>query len=682
MTKLRDKITSIAKINTLKEPYNSYFTRTAAFLEMVLRQYDFVMSGEIYEADISELEKRNRELYADILPENYAKSYADPAFAVKSCGEIGKLFSFLYAELRSLIIYAHEKREDLMDIRLELFIKVYEVFANNKETNKNEKTTDNNNLYSETLTLIKNFISTNLETAVYGQAAGNYTICNDFANRIVMDNDLNDLRYLYYYGEYITDNELAIARHLNTLPEERIKLMADTYTEGYRVGFTVTGKDLTKKKVVGIRFELGFERMIRKAICNFKAMGLEVIFSRPGLTVLDGRGASRSGYFGAYANKQYDFDHKDDRALIFDRDYVSKRLEALEKAYQKIEEKMKDYAGPAVMQSFGEIPPEPVIKDEALSLNPDQQKLMVEFMAKAGETLNRYLPREEMSYTIIAFPTPEIGPQFNEIFDETITLNTLDYVLYRDIQQIIIDALDQAEYVKVTGRGDNKTDLLIAVQELADPAKQTNFENCVADVNIPVGEVFTSPRLKGTSGILHVTRVFLDGLEYKDLTLTIKDGMVTDYDCANFATVAENQKFIKENILFHHDSLPISEFAIGTNTTAYMVGKKYDIADRFPILIAEKTGPHFAFGDTCYAHAEEVRVFNPDGKEIIARDNEISIKRKDDTAKAYFNCHTDITIPYDELGEIVVLTKSGAEITIFSGGKFKLDGCEELNRVL
>ena len=67
------------------------------------------------------------------------------------------------------------------------------------------------------------------------------------------------------------------------------------------------------------------------------------------------------------------------------------------------------------------------------------------------------------------------------------------------------------------GKGENETDLTVSLHTLENPDKQTNFENCVADVNIPVGEVFTSPVLKGTNGTLAVSRVFLDGLEYKGL---------------------------------------------------------------------------------------------------------------------------------------------------------------------
>ncbi|NTV79056.1 MAG: leucyl aminopeptidase, partial [Clostridiales bacterium] len=132
--------------------------------------------------------------------------------------------------------------------------------------------------------------------------------------------------------------------------------------------------------------------------------------------------------------------------------------------------------------------------------------------------------------------------------------------------------------------------------------------------------------------------------------------------------------------LFHHESLPIGEFAIGTNTKAYVMAEKYGIANRLPILIAEKTGPHFALGDTCYSHSEEVAVYNPDGKEIVARDNETSILRKTDLKKAYFNCHTDITIPYNELGRLYAVTEAGEEIPIIEQGRFVLPGTEELNQ--
>ena len=294
----------------------------------------------------------------------------------------------------------------------------------------------------------------------------------------------------------------------------------------------------------------------------------------------------------------------------------------------------------------------------------------------------RYIPGNERSFTIMDFPVPEVGSRFPEIFEDTLRVNTLNSEEYGRIQQYLIDALDQGDYVKVNGRAGNETDLVIALHELDDPDAQTNFENCVADVNIPVGEVFTSPRLRGTSGLLHVKRVFLEGYEFRDLKITLKDGYIDSADCGNFEDPEENRRYIDENILFHHPTLTIGEFAIGTNTTAYVMARKYGIEAKMPILIAEKTGPHFAMGDTCYSFEEDNRVFNPDGKEIIARDNEHTLVRKTDPSKAYYGCHTDITIPYDELGSITVLKRGGGETALIRDGRFVLPGTEPLNEPL
>ena len=132
----------------------------------------------------------------------------------------------------------------------------------------------------------------------------------------------------------------------------------------------------------------------------------------------------------------------------------------------------------------------------------------------------------------------------------------------------------------------------------------------------------------------------------------------------------------------------MGEFAIGTNTTAYRMAREFDIADKLPILIAEKTGPHFAVGDTCFSHEEDNITYNPDGKAIVARENAVSALRKvpeeqgGGMAKAYFNCHTDITIPYDELDKITAICKDGSEVDLISDGRFVLPGTEELNRPL
>ena len=91
-------------------------------------------------------------------------------------------------------------------------------------------------------------------------------------------------------------------------------------------------------------------------------------------------------------------------------------------------------------------------------------------------------------------------------------------------------------------------------------------------------------------------------------------------------------------------------------------------------------GPHFAIGDTCFSWEEDFKVYNPiDNKEITARENERSILRKTDIQQAYTNCHTDITLPYEDLDFISAITKDGKKIDIIKDGRFVVPGTEELN---
>ena len=47
--------------------------------------------------------------------------------------------------------------------------------------------------------------------------------------------------------------------------------------------------------------------------------------------------------------------------------------------------------------------------------------------------------------------------------------------------------------------------------------------------------------------------------------------------------------------------------------------------------------------------------------------------------KAYFNCHTDITIPYGEIGMISAVMPDHYQVPIIVDGRFVLEGTMELN---
>ena len=667
-----DRLRGIVSEETVSERYLPFFQDTAIFLLELENIRRKISDGTWDLCTLEEMQSLNEILYRDILPQNYGNSYADPACAVKKLGEDkGGMLCFLYAEMRSGIPYVFEGRTDYLTILCELFIEVYNCFEENAEPDAKEI---RDIIYWYASDYCDVFLADRIEEQIDPEYS--------FAADIIENADLEDDKYLYRFGEYITENELGTARHLRTLPEETIQKMADVYTEGYRIGFINTGKDLSKKSVVNIRYSLGFERVIRAAIENFRRMGLRPVIYRAASGVVTKREHHKIGYFGAVPNWQYEYDHRQDQALFMDKRYVERRLEVMKTVYEKKRELAAQFAGPAVMETFGEKPFSPETKPEAPGYTPEQRELALMYDNRSGQITNEYIRGDERSFTIVAYPVPEIGERYPEIFNEVIRINTLDAKLYEKVQQTMIDALDQGEYVHVLGKGANRTDLRVQLIHLDDPKKETKFENCVADVNIPVGEVFTSPVLEGTDGVLNVSRVYLDGLEYRDLEITFRDGKITDYSCSNFDSPDEGRKYIFDNVLKNHQTLPLGEFAIGTNTTAYVAARKYGIEEKMPILIAEKTGPHFAVGDTCYSWSEDIRVYNPNGKEIVARDNEVSILRKENPEQAYMHCHTDITIPYDELGAITVIRKDGSEIPLLKDGRFVLPGTEILNEPL
>ena len=647
----------------IAEPFGDYFAKVAEFLTGVLRTAaDYKLFDEPNDTwwlreSFEDLEKVNTKLYSDVLGDNYDTSYANPQYAVSKLGEeFGPLMAAIYTNLRSSISDVFENKMEFITARLELFIEIYNMFEEAVPK------------YDEVKDTFYWFVSDYSDTIFAHTIVSGIVPAESFVRKALAECDItDDLKYLFRFGYYVSDSVIETAKFINSLPEEKVLAIAGTYTEGYRRGFEICNRDLSIKKTVQIRFDAGFERIVKCAAKIFKdEMGLDATYR-----------------LSSTVNKQYSYDHRYDIGLYLDKAFFERRMSVIRTVYQDNKEAAGVYAGPAVIEIFGETPFVPVNKVECVKLTKKQNELYLKYVSKQREIMDEFIPDDETSFTIIAFPIPEIGEDFEAIFEETVKINTLDVDVYCKVQQAIIDALDKSSYVKVTGANGNRTDLKINLIDLKDPSKETKFENCLADVNIPLGEVFTSPKLKGTEGVLHVSEVYLRDLKYIDFEVELKDGCVVEYNCGNFDTEEANKAYIKENVFMNHDTLPMGEFAIGTNTVAYRMAKKYGIVYKMPILIVEKMGPHFALGDTCYSHSEDVPMFNPDGKEVVARENEFSLLRDTEPEKAYFNCHTDVTIPYHEIGEIAMFNDEGEKIVVLiKDGRFVLPGTELLNEAL
>ena len=670
---------------SVAEPFAAYFGDMALLLEKMIDYCRQMQKGADQTKSMEELLAMNHALFEDLRPNAYKRSWANAVYCSRQFGstEYGQIMAALSAEVRSLLPYLADGESDRARIRLDLFLEVYTAFTTQMEESLKGAGSSippvrfiRDKIYS--------YLTDYAEDEMLWQTRQFLCCADNQAAAISAQADLDDLRYLFRYGEYISENEIKTAAYLRQLPEEKIAAMADTFTEGYRRGFAAGNKNFDAKKTVAIYTHLGFERMMRRAQINFEDMGKEVIFPREIDSMFFLPASNRTQQAGGEVNAQYRYEHREDLALFLDDTLMNRRTEAMRNAYNELHAQTVLYAGPAVLEPFGGSTFTPTAVSERAQYSKAQQNLITHYKARQLAYYNEAVIGRDRSFTIISFPLPDIGlPQggerYEQIFDAVLQINTLDNQKWLKIQDTLIDELNRADRLHVLGRNSNRTDLTVNLYKLTDPAHQTIFENCVADVNIPVGEVFTTPVLKGTDGILHVQKVFLEGLLFQNLMLTFHDGLVETYECGGFDTPEQGRRYVEENILFHHKTLPMGECAIGTNTTAYALGRELQIEQLYPILIAEKTGPHFAVGDTCYSNEEDNHVYNPDGKEIVAKENDFSLLRRSDPDRAYFGCHTDITIPYSELGLIETIHADGSRTALIRDGRFVLPGTEELN---
>ena len=649
-----DETKDYRKADERKEYYR-FFNATGNFI-LKLADYEKKLDDDYFSTKtVEKLLKENNEFYDELLPKNYKDSYANPTCCVNILGDkFGQLLSHFYREYRQYITYAFYHKIFKMEEYNTLFIDVFNYVKNNRLEYETSK---------ELIARIERKVKTQ---EIILKLKENFDKDFRYFKDIVENTELSDLRYLFKYGHFITDNEIRTARYLLNYSEGKLKKLSNQITKAYINGFLREKKDISKKSTVKIFFNIGQERIIRQLIKGLKKHNLKILINGVSSTVV---------------NKQYGYDHRFDDSLYLDEEYTSLAEKNTQEAFEECKGILSAFSGVIHFDRFGEPPFMPENKKECLKFTDEQQKLFQMYQNNIVRIQDKYMPRKEWSFTMISFPSPEIGESFERIFEDIWEVNMLDTERYELIQQKIIDVLDKANYVHVKGKKDNKTEIKVKMQEIRNPDKETNFRNCGADVNIPVGEVYTSPRLTGTNGVLHVEETYLNGLKFIDLKLTFKDGYIVDYICDNFDKHEDNKKYIEENLLFPHKTLPIGEFAIGTNTLAYVIAKRYNIISVLPILIIEKMGPHFAIGDTCFILEEDKPIFNKlDNKEVTARENEKTALRKTKMSEAYTYRHTDITLPYESIEFIAAITKNGEMADIIKDGKFVLEGTEELNK--
>ena len=307
---VKERIQAMASEDSVNSKYKEYFDSLTKF---ILYNIDLYENNCYRDASMEKLQEVNENLYSD-LSEKYDICVGNPDYMDKiDAGDVAPYLLYLYGRIRNITEYVYKGKSEEITVLMELFAQVYNIFEDEEVS------------VSSLKEAIYYFAYDYADVFAFNRVKEITDVENKFYINIVMESDLDDLRYLYQYGRYISDNELKIAEYLNSLSQDEIDSIARTYTEGYRKGFIAGKKDLSIKDRVSIGYAIGFERVVKSAISQFDAMGVKPVMRTIAVS-------------STAANKQYSFDHKFDQAVYFDKAYSDRELAVMKTAFEEFKE--------------------------------------------------------------------------------------------------------------------------------------------------------------------------------------------------------------------------------------------------------------------------------------------------------------------------------------------------------
>ena len=470
------------------------------------------------------------------------------------------------------------------------------------------------------------------------------------------DNSTAD--WMEEYGLPVTETDKKMMRFWFGLEKEKLQAMGKTIADAFLHGFISQSRDRRERKRVRFYYQIGQEALAREVVKALKEKGLTPVITAP---------------HTLHALNQWQADHQFDHSVVMDEELFQAEWKAYETAMYFYEKELKDTCGMIGIDQFGM---ESVIYthgEHALQPDEGSRNWKTKLEQKKRDLESQWIRPSEISFCKVAFPNLLVGERFEEIFEDFFQMNVEESEPFEKLQQVLIDGLDTCDIAEIKGCNGNETDIRISLWPIKDPTKETKFLNCGGDLNIPYGEVFTTPKLAGTTGLYHVEEICLKGIFYHDLRRTFQDGWVVDANCR------EGKEYVMNRLLYPNEKITMGEFAVGSNTKAYAIAHKYQLGDRLPILIYEKMGPHIAIGDPCFARSEDAPIYNMyDHKEMVCRENEITAERNT-KENIYFGNHVDITLPYHQVEYLRGIRKDGTIVSFIENGRFVLKGTEGLN---
>lgn len=376
-----ERIREIAQRPAVSAPFDAWFRDAASYILKITEIRELLRSGRWDMLTEERMREINRGLYAGILPEAYASSWGSPEYSVQTLGEeCGRILCFLYSELMGLAAYVFEDRMEAVTVHMEVFIELYNRFE--------EKAVPS---YRELQQILYWFESDYCDLFAAGRVLQEIDPEENNVARLIAAREPEDLRYLYRYGEYITDREISLARELGRMEPDDIRRMASDFTESC-CGRLSGGEALRKGAAVGLRYHIGAERLVEAAAEHLTGMGLRTVLLRRAVCIVNRHGAASEGYAGAEPNRQFRYDHREDAALYLDRKFADRRLGVIKSTYEDHRELSEAFAGTIIMETETDEPFIPAEHPAAYRLSNRQREILAGMDAAEALLRETYLP--------------------------------------------------------------------------------------------------------------------------------------------------------------------------------------------------------------------------------------------------------------------------------------------------
>ncbi|MCL5019715.1 MAG: aminopeptidase, partial [Patescibacteria group bacterium] len=232
---------------------------------------------------------------------------------------------------------------------------------------------------------------------------------------------------------------------------------------------------------------------------------------------------------------------------------------------QKVTRRMVESGSESMWKELGEIDRQRMEKMDAYIGIRGQENIfqmagvphqkMMRYIKYYQEPVHIHQRVEHTRWVVLRYPNPAFAQSAlmsDEAFENYyFDVCTLDYKKLSKVMEPLVRLLKKTNEIRLVGPG---TDLTIGV-------KGMTWVKCDGKMNIPDGEVFTSPIKTEVNGtITYNTKTESDGELFTDIAFEIKNGKIIDAQCSS-----GNTKKLNQILDTDPGARYFGEFSFGTN---------------------------------------------------------------------------------------------------------------------